>query len=81
MLREQHRGANVVPNERPGHSNEEPTLLWPGSYGTTLAPPGVVLAPPGVVLIPQWRPDPGDAVSADGAETPLYYGYAGVGRK
>jgi hypothetical protein len=34
---------------------------------------------PGVVLTPQWRPEPGEAEAA--AEAPLYFGYAGVGRK
>ena len=70
-----------MPLDDAGVRSQYLAAVPPGSYGTTLAPPGVVLAPPGVVLIPQWRPDPGDAVSADGAETPLYYGYAGVGRK
>lgn len=34
---------------------------------------------PGVVLTPLWRPEPGEADPA--AQVPLYFGYAGVGRK
>ena len=41
---------------------------------------GTTLVEPGVVLTPLWRPDPADAVALDG-DTPLYYGYVGVGRK
>ena len=33
MLREQHRRANVVPNEQPGDSNGGPTLLLREAQG------------------------------------------------
>ncbi len=38
------------------------------------------LVPPGVVLTPNWRPEPGEETTP-AAEVPLYFGYAGVGRK
>jgi hypothetical protein len=34
---------------------------------------------PGIVLTANWRPEPGD--TPDAADVPLYFGYAGVGRK
>lgn len=40
---------------------------------------GTAITDPGVVLTPQWRPDPGEAEAA--AQAPLYFGYAGLGRK
>jgi len=38
------------------------------------------LVEPGVVLSPLWRPDPGEEPASD-EQLPLYFGYAGVGRK
>jgi hypothetical protein len=43
-------------------------------FGTT------ALAEPGIVLAPRWRPDPGEPAGLE-ADVPLYFGYAGVGRK
>ena len=41
---------------------------------------GTTLVEPGIVLTPLWRPDPGEAPAQPG-DTPLYFGYVGVGRK
>ena len=42
---------------------------------------GTELVPPGVVLTPQWRPGPDSEIPAGTDDIPLYFGYAGVGRK
>jgi SAM-dependent methyltransferase len=42
---------------------------------------GTELVEPGVVLTPNWRPDPAEMSEQPTGDTPLYFGYAGVGRK
>lgn len=41
---------------------------------------GTQIVEPGIVLSPQWRPDSGEETVAP-EPVPLYFGYAGVGRK